>query len=257
MGDETPLWQLSPEVDVLEVLPQIHYLEFAWYWFESHSVQAFTSPIPGIQDPNADEEVREEEDPEPDPDPEFDEDMYEDQWEASCYQYRLEDDGWLLEEEIEVETWEGMRGPNCAELMDEWDTSSADYSGLIVENYDMESPVESPPEVGWSILYDLDVTRSGESCAQDCGDDELLRRYALSTDWFEGHYLTGYVMSVKDVEWQLVEGLDGLLREFFPLGDQLILCTEKGFGGWNQETATRTWWKESPICPFQPVLPVE
>jgi len=64
--------------------------------------------------------------------------------------------------------------------------------------------------------------------------------------------VTGDVLTLDGDTWSPLEGLEGNLREFFLAPGQLILCTDKGFGGWNHAAGTRTWWYDSATCPVQP-----
>jgi len=64
-------------------------------------------------------------------------------------------------------------------------------------------------------------------------------------------YLTGGVITWDESGWKSLDEFEGGLQEFFLLGNRLILCNDKGFGGWDHVTGTRSWWKESTACPFQ------
>jgi hypothetical protein len=144
-----------------------------------------------------------------------------------------------------------MRGPTCAELVSDWSSTRADHSEYIFHTSGTIPKGEIAQGLSWGVLFDLDHTLSGKPCLKNCKPGELLRRYAFSVEWYEGHMLTGSVASMSNSKWQLLEGLDGKLLEFFRHGDQLILCTAKGFGAWDHASAKPLWWQDSPVCPLR------
>lgn len=240
----TALWQLRKGAKSLDVLPQIHNLVLGWS--AGGAVRAVTENLTADVDPNALQAVGP---------PETEEDIKEieaDQWKCDCYRYVLKKGAWQPEGGETVETHEGMRGPACAEFMSDWTSTKADYSGyLFFDDNSKDGPPSDLGEHGFSSSLELDITRSGKPCLKACKKGDLLRRYAFSTEWYEGHMLTGQVATLKAGKWQLVEGVEGRLREFFRIDDQLIFCTEKGFGGWDHKSAKRLWWRNSPACPFK------
>ena len=238
----TPLWQLKPGAASLEVLPTIHNLDLAWW--EEGSITAVTAYLPADVDPVEHAAAQEAE-------PATDQDPDENDWKVSCYTHRLEDGAWKLVREQSVQIYETMRGPSCQALFPQWDSTIGDYSEVAFEVYDTESPIDSLPDEKWGILFDLDATKSGGTCGQDCPDGELFQRYAFSVDFFGGNFLTGHIISVGESEWKPVEEVGHYLREFFLYGEHLILCDEGGFGAWDHKTATQVWWQEGRGCPMQ------
>jgi hypothetical protein len=249
---QTPLWQLTANDKILKALPTIHNLEFAWQ--DHNEVYAITANVEAHIDLNNLEEDTSLEQDTP-LTPEALEQLETSQWQATCYVYKLKDASWQLQNKAEVDTHEGMRGPVCADLVDNWSSTNKDYSGLLFQRNGI-SPDLIPngklaQNLNWGILFDLDKTRTGNPCGKRCKPSELVARYAFSIDWYEGYSLTGSVMSYTDSKWQPLAGLKGKLKNFFSQGEQIIFCTELGFGAWDHNTATALWWKNSPSCPLQ------
>jgi len=193
---------------------------------------------------------------------ELTEEEIEEQWVGDCYTYALtvglpgtgDRDGllWELVREETVELHEGQRRPYCDYGDNEWSSTSNGYYQYNFETFeDAHTYADAEQEVGCGIVYEMDATKSGKPCIQDCDDGELLRRYAFGNEWFEGPVLKGGVVTFDGDSWSSLEGLEGSLREFFLAGDQLIVCTDEGFGAWDHVAGTRTWWKDTPTCPVQ------
>jgi len=246
--EHNELWrQQGPAADVVEI-PGHPYLELAW--MESGRVHAttFDFKMDHVFD-------------EPDPDAlqvePTDEDL-EDQWHHDCYTSALTEGTteseftWELVREQAVELSEGESRPYCAVGDVAWASTTSDYHRYNFETFeDSASYGELEEGLSWGIVYEMDATKSGEPCLQDCADGELLRRYAFGYMWFEGPRPGGGVAVLDGETWSLLDGLEGYLLEFFLLDEQLIICTDKGFGAWNHAAGTRTWWKESTACPLQ------
>lgn len=186
------------------------------------------------------------------------ENMEEDQWRASCYVNVLEDGLWKVLREQEIETHEGMRPPICEELFPKWDSNVRDYAGLDFRvDKQKEAYKNLAAEEIWVEHPPLNVTKSGAPCQSPCKNEELLHRFAFSAEWYEGYVLTGRVASWDRGGWKLLEGLDGALAEFFVLSEQIIFCSEEGFGSWDAKTGKRIWWRASPTCPFQKAVEIK
>jgi len=246
-SDSSAAWRLDVGATELIALPPLSHMEMAWS--ESGDVFAQTygdKADEGIESPSAEPVVVSEEPSDT---------GHESQWSQDCYVYKLSDAGWMLVKENTVELAEGEDRPYCHYPDITWGSTSNRYHHFNFEGYDDSETY--PPEdenEGFGIVMEMDATRSGIPCGQDCPDGDLLRRYAFGNDWFEGPVLTGGVISVagkRGSQWASVEGLNGGVREFFVMNGQLILCSENGFGGWDHATATPTWWKDTPICPIQ------
>jgi hypothetical protein len=240
----TALWQLRKGAKALDVLPRIHNLTLGWK--AGGALRAVTENFRADVDPNA---------LQADAPPKTEEDFKEiadNQWKRNCYRYILKNGAWKPEGGETVETHEGMRGPACLGFMKDWSSSAADYSDhLFFVDNSKDGPPSGLGEHGFGISTNLDITHSGKPCLKACKNSEILRRYAFSIEWYEGHMLSGQVATFKAGKWQLVQGVFGTLREFFRADDQLIFCTEKGFGGWDHNNAKRLWWRASPTCPFK------
>jgi len=246
--EHNELWrQEGATADVVEI-PGHPYLEMAWV--ESGRVHATTFGFKM-------DHVFEEPDPDALPMEPTDEEL-EDQWRHDCYTSALAEGAtepestWELVREERVELSEGSMRPHCPVGDVAWASTTTDYAQYNFETFeDSASFGELDEGLSWGIVYEMDATKSGEPCIQDCDDGELLRRYAFGYMWFEGPMLGGGVAMLDGETWTALEGLEGGLQEFFLVGDQLILCTGKGFGGWNHAAGTRTWWKDTPACPVQ------
>jgi hypothetical protein len=266
----TALWQLQKGAQSLDVLSKPPSLELAWR--AGGKVHAITANEPaGLmpqQPEENDPETRHEITPEelnasesvpfdeltPEERDEVTahqpEDINEDQWRAFCYVNVLEDGVWRVLREVEIETYEGMRPPTCEELFGKWDSNARNYAGLPFGRQQKEHAFKNLPKDSWAEFEPLNVTQDGA----------LLRRYAFTTEWFEGDMLSGRVASFAKGAWKLVKGIDGPLTEFFRSKDLIIFCSAKGFGSWNAKTAKRNWWQASSSCPFQTIpkpTPVE
>ena len=180
----------------------------------------------------------------------------EDQWRHDCYTSALTEGNteseptWELVREETVELSEGSRRPHCPVGDVAWGSTTSDYAQYNFESFeDSHTYGDAGEGMSWGIVFEMDATKSGKPCIQDCDDGELLRRYAFGHMWFEGPMLGGGVMMLDGETWTALQGLEGDMMEFCLAGDQLILCTEDGFGGWDHATGTPIWWKNTSACP--------
>ncbi|MCJ8311945.1 MAG: hypothetical protein HRU38_07130 [Saccharospirillaceae bacterium] len=233
---KTALWRLDNGAKKLDILPTIHNLEFAWW--EQGKLKAVTAhgKADDIPTPYIEEKV---EDLTPLTAEELEEIMSE-QWIASCFIYELNNNEWQFKSEQIIETYEGMRGPTCQDLVNNWSNTGGDYSNFTFDNAELVIEPNTKQVLHLGLLTGLQSSQKGQ----------IMQRYAFSTDWYEGFYLTGLVARQnQDNSWSLLEDLKGELTEFFWLEEQLILCTENGFGAWGLNTE-RLWWRDNSNCPL-------
>jgi hypothetical protein len=247
IGEGKALWLQGTPTGDLKPLPNIPHVEMAR--FESDRVHATTFGLKA--DAVIKKRVLKEGEEEFPP---MSQEEIDNQWKHSCYTYALTDGseagaaGWKLVREDQVELHEGAGSPYCNYGRAEFASTTHEY---FQYNF---SFVVAPPTSGeqsWGLVEEMDVTKSGEPCGEPCKEDQILRRYAFGNYWFEGPRLSGSVGTWSDDQWSALDGLDGSLEEFFLAGDQLIVCTDQGFGAWNQAAGTRTWWVDSPSCPLR------
>ena len=160
---------------------------------------------------------------------------------------------WELIREETIERSEESMSPHCPVGDLPWSTTRNDYAEYAFHALaDAQQPHgDVAPGYTWGIVTDIDATRSGPPCFPDCDEDELLRRYAFAHMWLGGPVLGGGAMAWDGQTWANIEGLQSNVQEFLLAGDQLILCTDDGFGAWDHATATPIWWKDSWTCPLQ------
>lgn len=247
-GHSKSLWLQETGTDAPVALPELPHMEMAW--FEGETVHAKTFGL------KADEVIGET--VEPAPDHQYTQEEIDAQWIHNCYTYALSEGAWTPVAEEEIQLSEGADRPFCSYGEIAFLSSVHWYSDAIFGSYfDLGVPTTADPMLGtsWLIVMDMDATSTGKPCAQDCPEGtDLLRRYAFETYWFEGRRLSGGVISVSGepgASWALLEGLEGNLEEFFLADDHLVVCTDKGFGGWDHAAGTRSWWRDSPGCPVR------
>ena len=246
--EHNELWrQQGLAADVVKI-PGHPYLELAW--MESGRVHATTFDFKM-------DHVFDETDSDAPPTEPTDVEL-EDQWRHTCYTSALNEGTadskatWELVREETVELSEGDSRPYCPVGDVAWASTSRDTRGYSFETFEDSSSYGQLEEgFSWGIVYEMDATKSGEPCFQDCPEGELLRRYAFGYMWLEGPLLGGGVAALDGETWSLLQGGEGDLQGFFLVDDALIVCTHKGFGAWEHATARPLWWKESQACPWQ------
>jgi len=157
-----------------------------------------------------------------------------------CQESVFKDGKWsLVGESFTVESSEGYE-PDCPAV----DQDSQQEINNHTSQFDAScDPITDASVIeGIRTFLDTDASMT-EWCWAASGEGGTI---AVGYVWNEGMHLTGQIAGWTQQKWVSLQHLNGPIKDIAQLVTGTYICTEEGYGMFNSDDATNTYWREAP-----------